>query len=266
MAVMSRPLAAREILITMSRQSFPQLSLRSNTRNAEFDAIHAGAGGHVKSLGVRIAPVAIGSPLRKIDGAYVLSFRRNDPDAARTRAIKISLFIHLDAVRGADALAGVGLAEYLAIGHRAVGLHVVTHPDHVVGIGNGDVEIFFIRRERNTVGACEVLDQKLKVAIVGRASRLVRGCARQTVNAVERRVLRRIFVALGRQAMRWISKIERTVGFMDQVIGAVQALALIAVAEGGELGARFQRLKAIDIPLRMARNGEAALLIECHAV
>src|SRR5690348_223401 len=266
MAVMSRPLAAREILITMSRQSFPQLSLRSNTRNAEFDAIHAGAGGHVKSLGVRIAPVAIGSPLRKIDGAYVLSFRRNDPDAARTRAIKIALFVHRDAGRGADALAGFGVTEYLADGHCAAGLHVVKHPDTVGGIAIREVEIFFIGRERNAVGPCEVLDQKLKMAIVGRRSRLVRGCARQAVNAVEWQFLQRIFVALRRQAVGWIGKIERAVGFVDQVIGAAQALALIAVAEHRELGARFQRLKAINIALGVARDDEAALLIECHAV
>ncbi len=94
----------------------------------------------------------------------------------------------------------------------------------------------------------------------------MRCCSRQPVDPIEGQFLQRVFIALGGQAVRRIGKVERAVGFVDQVVGTVQPLSLVVVAENGQLGAGFERFQPVDLAAGVARDGEAAVLVDGHTV
>ncbi len=81
-----------------------------------------------------------------------------------------------------------------------------------VGIGN--VKRFLVRRECESVGARQVLDHHLQFA------------AGIPEDAVEFQFLR-VVVILLQQPVRRVREVERSVGLIHQVVGAVEALALV---------------------------------------
>src|SRR5215831_19352461 len=72
-----------------------------NPRRVHPDPVDAGARGDVQRLLVGVAETHIGGLFRRSDGAEVLAFRRDDPNAARPGLVKVAFGIDAHAVRDA---------------------------------------------------------------------------------------------------------------------------------------------------------------------
>src|SRR5688500_15627628 len=79
----------------------PWLStVRPDAGNVQRHPVKRVARGHVQRAAVRVAPGEVVGMLRRLDGAEVLPFRGQDPEAPRTGDVNIALLIDLDAVYG----------------------------------------------------------------------------------------------------------------------------------------------------------------------
>ena len=95
------------------------------------------------------------------------------------------------------------------------------------GIGVGDVKRLFVGRKGDAVGPGHVLGQQRQLAVLGDA-----------VDAAEIEfaggVVPVLFQAVGR-----IGEIKIAVGFEDEIVGAVEAFALVFVGENGLFAVLF---------------------------
>src|SRR5258706_11287999 len=91
------------------------------------DARHHGAACRVHRLTVILAPGEIRQPLRRQNRAEVLALRRDDPYSAGAAVPDIALHVDLHAVGKAGPRIGIHVDEDFAVGHRAVGFHIVAH-------------------------------------------------------------------------------------------------------------------------------------------
>src|ERR1700723_2208419 len=89
---------------------------------------------------------------------------------------------------------------------------------------------------------------------------------RNEIDPIHFELLVGIGVALNTKTIGRIGKVERAVGLVDDVIGAVERFALIGVGEDGELGFWIQGAEAVDVALSMACDAKAAANIEGHAI
>jgi hypothetical protein len=123
--------------------------LVSDAAHFHFDAENTGAGGDVERVGIFVAPGYIADALWHFDGAEVFAFRGDDPDAAATGTVDISLLIDANAIGAAFGGVGGAIEKYRAIGDRAIRLDAVAKPLLFAGVG--DVEVFFVGGEGDAV-------------------------------------------------------------------------------------------------------------------
>src|ERR1700747_3369664 len=129
-------------------------------------------------------------------------------------------------------------------------MNFVTHDYFALVVPIVYVEIFLIRRESQAVWTREVGGDEFQFAID------------QAEDAAERKLLTRVIEEF-RHAERRISEEQRTVGAIDEIVWAVQALALIAIGENSKLSVSFETR---DAPVAMLVDRYAALLIKREAI
>ena len=98
------------------------MDVRIISRNLQSDAINARACGNIKRLVIAPAPRNIAYPLRNVERPEMLAFGRENPNPARTRAIQVSLFVHLLAVGRSWPGIGCRVKENLSVRERAISL------------------------------------------------------------------------------------------------------------------------------------------------
>lgn len=163
-------------------------------------------------------------------------------------AVDVALHVCLHAVEHAGLLRG-HLYENLAPAQPAVALHLEDADVRAGGIVN--VEQRLVGREGQAVGAVEVVHHQLQRAIF----------RPETVDSLERQ-----FLGLPRaqQAIRGIGKADATVGTPDHhVVGAVEALALVGIGQGGPVAAGLQ---AADAPAPLLAGDQPAFEVEGQTV
>ena len=136
----------------------------------------------------------------------------------------------------------------------------------MIGVGDSDVEVFLVGRKRDAVRASQVFDEQLQARIVGRRPWRVRESFGDAIDAVKRQLLQWVLVALGREAVRRVGEVERTVGTINQVVRAAQALALVFLRQEGNFCAFYERLEPVYVALGVPGDGWAAAPVERHAV
>src|SRR5207237_2557643 len=120
-------------------------------------------------------------PFRNLDGPEMLTLGRDDPDAARSRAVDVPFLVDLDAVGSTDARVAGGIEEERAIRDRAIGQHAITQPLFFARLR--DVQILLVRREGNAIGPFEVLDHELQFLTIRLGAGFLPNRAGDTVNA-----------------------------------------------------------------------------------
>ena len=191
------------------------------------------AGCDVEGFAVGAGPGEIGDFFGYEDRAEGLAFTGEDPDAAGTGAVEVSLLIDLHAVGAAGTFIRSCVVEEFSFGEGAVGLNAVAHP-YLLRLGVADVEIFLVGRKGDAVGTGEVADEKLQLCTSGGCAGFLFERVRDTVDAVDLELLGGVGVFLRGQTVGRIGEVERAVGFVDEVVGAVELLALIGVGEDGD--------------------------------
>ena len=216
--------------------------------NIHVQAIKARDGREIQSFAVRIAPGQVGRIFERTNRPQMLSLGRENPDAAGARAVDIPIFIDFHAVGHAIFLCGRHVDEEFGIGDRVIGLHFIA--PIFFGEGIVHVEIFFVGRKRDAVGRAQILDDQLQLSIFIK------------IDAVVRKLFLRIVIAFA-EAERRVRDIERAVGLVDQIVRAVEALAVILVRKDRTLAVFFQTNDAV---VTMLNERDAALLIERDAI
>src|SRR5205823_1425291 len=107
-----------------------------------------------------------------------------------------------------------------------------------------------VGRESDSVGSDQLGCGQLHLAVL------------DAEDAAERQLLARIVVD-ARQPERWVGEVERAVRAVDEVVGAVEALALVAIGEHRE---RAGALQASDAAVAVLVDGEPPVAVERQAV
>src|SRR6516162_11615759 len=155
--------------------------------------------------------------------AEMLPLRRENPQAARSRDVKIADFVDLHSVARVFAGRLRHVEKEFSVLESAIRLHFITHHDLSVVLPVINVEEFFVGRETEAVRAVQILGREYDL------SRLL-----HRENAAERQFLARIFEKLW-QSKRRIGEIQRAVAAVNQIIRTVQASAFKFVRKYGEL-------------------------------
>src|SRR5262249_29782594 len=87
--------------VPAGRRRYARAALVSYAFDAQLDFEDCGAGGDVKRLAVFVAPGYVAYTLGDFDGAEMLAFGRDDPDAARAGAVDIAFLVDANAVGAA---------------------------------------------------------------------------------------------------------------------------------------------------------------------
>ena len=77
---------------------------------------------------ILIAPRQISDSLGNVNSSQMLSFGRQNPDAARSRAPDVSQTVDLDSIRAANPFHAGRIEEDLAIGNGTIRLHAIAQP------------------------------------------------------------------------------------------------------------------------------------------
>ena len=128
------------------------------------------------------------------------------------------MLIDLDAVDRVLSRRAGHVEEDFSIGQGCVGIDFVTHHDLSLRIPVADVEISFIRRERDSIGAFQIGAHQLQLGLI------------EGKHAAVGKPFTRVVVGF-RQTERRIAKEERSVGAIDEIIGTVEPLAFVAVGQ-----------------------------------
>ena len=177
--------------------------------------------------------------------------RIDDVHAARAGAVDVALLVALHAVGDAGFAAGE-LVKQAAVADAAVGRDVegadVRHPRVV------DVEDFLVGAEAQPVRIDGVLDRELDLAL-----------RRQPEHGLDVEMALHVLAdhAGDDEPAGGIGPVDRAVGAHDDVVRAVEFLALPVRRDGGE---RAVVLDAPDRALRPAGDHQPAFQIERHAV
>src|SRR5581483_7244913 len=102
--------------------------------------------------------------------------------------------------------------------------------------------------------------------VICRSACLVIDRMRNAIHAIPFELLDRVIVVFGRQPVRRIGEVERTIGFVHQVIWTVEALALIGINQHSRRLCGVERFEAENIALRMTCHRQPSLCVECHAI
>src|SRR5262245_12617675 len=184
-------------------------------------AIERRRGGDEQRLVVVVTPREVGRVFGHLENLEQPSLGIERVDAPRARAVHVARAVDLHAVGRAGSVA-LRLRPESAVG-EAAGRRDIEHPD-VLARGVVDEEPALVERETQTVGAVEVVDQQLGVLGVGA----------HPVHALEAELLRSLdAIELG-AAVRRIREVDRAVAPADDVVGAVELLALEVRGQHGE--------------------------------
>src|SRR5262245_18805138 len=231
----------------MTRSLLPDRDAGNFQSRAEDEMV----GRDVERTPVVIAPGQIGGMAGNAQPSDQLAVRVDDVDAAGTGAVDVPLPVALHAVGDAGLAAGQGV-EDAAVAHAAVGLDVEgadeTEPRVI------DVEDGFVRAEAQAVGINRVLDRDLDLAL-----------RREAEHRLDVELPLQVLAdhARDHQPAGGVRPVDRAVGAHDDIVRAVELLALVARSDGDE-GAVL--LHPPDRARRPARDDEAALAVEGHAV
>ena len=179
----------------------------------------------------------------------MLAVGGEDVDAAGAGRPEVARGVHLHAVGKArlalPSPASVTSANTRPGADRAVGLHRICHPDRLFRVRLRDVERLLVRREGEAVRRVQLLRQQGERAVGAEA-----------VHALEGEFLLRIVPAI-RQAVRRIGEVQRAGGVVDEVVRAVQTLAVVLVREARDLPVRLQARDAAVCRAGTSRAGPA---------
>src|SRR5258706_10503087 len=145
--VEKRPMVLSECLIWVGRVSssprgprrrsalaISSSGLRTNSGNIQTHSVKSLARCHVKRLPISIAPVTVRRHLGGLDGSQVLAVGRENPDAAGTGSIEVSLRIHLQTVRQTVLLFFRYVEKHASLRQRSVESNIVSHPEILLRI------------------------------------------------------------------------------------------------------------------------------------
>src|SRR5882724_5841074 len=150
----------------------------------------------------------------------MLALRRNNPDPTGRRFVEVPLAVDSQAVGNAGSRIFADVDEHHAVDERAVRLDLVTLDELVAAAVR--IEIFFIRRKGDSVGVRYIRDHPAHLAVP------------EHVNPAEIQLLLRILFP-ETEAAESVREINRPVLFHDDVVGAAEALSLVAIGENGAL-------------------------------
>src|SRR5215472_6228369 len=119
--------------------------------DGEPNPVDAGQCGDVERAGVLIAPREVVRALGKPEGAQVVAAGREQPDAGRPAHVEVAGRVDLEPVDGVLTLGAGHVEELLGGGHRPGAVEGVTHNDLAIGVPVTDVEVTFVRGQRDAV-------------------------------------------------------------------------------------------------------------------
>src|SRR6185437_6626760 len=228
------------------------ISLSMGAGYFQSDSIESGPCAQIESLSVVAAPCHVVRVLRRNDRAEVFGLGRDDPYPVGACDVQIALLVDLHAVEGRRAWRGSHIEEDFAFGERSFRLHLIPHDYLMSKVPIVDIEIFLVWREGEAIGAFQI------------------GCEQANVFAIrayaKHSAVGQFFAGIIRvfgQAEWRIGKVKRAVGFVDQIVGAVEPLAVVAVREHGQPAILFH---AHHTAVSLLIDREAALTVERETV
>jgi hypothetical protein len=129
-------------------------------RRGQFNPVQGIDRRDVKRFSI-VSPVAVRGRIGSLDRAQVFAFGRKDPHATGPRAIEIALTVHFHPIGKTGRCLRRCIVKNASVFDRAIGVDIVTHPDFVLFIRNGNIKDFFVRGEGDTVGPGKVLNNRL---------------------------------------------------------------------------------------------------------
>src|SRR5262250_3032670 len=219
-------------------------------RDLDADPVHGRGCGDVETAVVVIAPGEVRRGLRNLDHPEAHRLRIEDVHASRPAAVDVALRVDLHAVGCALALPG-GLRPHPAAREAAVGLHV--EDADVLAGGVVDEEATAVPREAEAVGPVEIVHHER------RALRI----AARSVDALEAEFLLALHSVEVHAAVRRVAEVDAAVGRADDVVGAVELLAVVVGGHGRDAPVR---LGARDLARGVLAGEEAPLPVPGEAV
>src|SRR5512132_891524 len=147
------------------------------------------------------------------------SVRSEDENCFAARGKNVSEVVDLKAVGPAKPRGACHVQQQPPLPKRVILAYRVSQPRGPVRIAIGKVKRLLVGRKRDTVGSSELVEQQFQIALF-----------RKAINTAERKLASRI-IELPRQSERRIGKVNSTVGSADEVVGAIQPPAVVAVGE-----------------------------------
>src|SRR5215470_4242250 len=219
-------------------------------RDLDADPVHGRGCGDVESAVVVIAPSEVRRGLRDLDHPEARRLRIEDVHASRPAAVDVARRIDLHAVGRALALSR-GLRPHPAAREAAVGFHV-ENADVLAG-GVVDEEATAIPREAEAIGPVEIVHH----------DRWALRIAARAVDALEAEFLLALHSVEVHAAVRRVAEVDAAVGCADDVVGAVELLAVVVGGHGRDAPVR---LGARDLARGVLAGEEAPLPVPGEAV
>src|SRR5438552_1470371 len=188
--------------------------------------------------------------LRTDDRSEMFSFGRKDPESAGARGIDVAEAIDFQSVPSVFARLAGCVEKSGFVCERSVWLNFVTQDDFFLVVPIVNVEIFLVGREREPIRARQIGAYEFQFAMD------------QAVDAAEWKLLAPIVEKL-RQAERRIGKVERAVGAINEIVRAVEPLALVANGDHGQLAVI---IKSRNAAIAVFVDRDAALGVEVQSV
>src|SRR4051812_9737507 len=226
-------------------------------------AVHRRRRGDEQPAPVRSAPVDVAHGLRHLHGAQVLALGAEDahPEGARLAPRAgdpdVAALVELHAV---DEVADGEVAGADAVGHDPPGAERAVVADvegaDVRPLRVVDVEDALVGGEAQPVGLAEVVVEQLRLAAAGR----------EPVEALEGEVLLALDAEPGHAPVRRVREVDRAVAFDDDVVGAVELLALEVRRQHLAARPRPVGVHPHDRARDVLADDEPAVEVERHAV
>src|SRR4051794_31656401 len=232
-------------------------------RDLAAQAVHRRRRGDEQPAPVGTAPVDVAHGLRHLHGAQVLPLGAEDAHPERARLAPragdpdVAALVELHAV---DEVADGEVAGPDPVGHDAPGAERAVVADveraDVRPLGVVDVEDALVGGEAEAVGLAEVVIEQLGLAAAGG----------KPVQALEGEVLLALDAEPRHAPVRRVGEVDRAVALYDDVVGAVELLALEVRRQHLAAGAAAVRVHADDRARDVLADDEAPVEVERHPV